>query len=175
MYKYRVGIVFGCFIPLHTGHRHLIETARQENDYCILAVAGYPGDRGEGCIPYDDRIRLIQQLYHDKPDCIVTNVNDHEIGLTGTFSETAWKTWSDELFRNAQEDKNDPNRIYTWYTGDPAYIEKLKQVLPDNHTFRLFDRGQIPYSGTQIRSDLQKYKHQIHPAFWSYLKKHNRV
>ena len=36
----KIGIVFGCFIPLHQGHEYLIDCAIKENDKIIIGVCG---------------------------------------------------------------------------------------------------------------------------------------
>ena len=169
-----VGITFGCFIPMHCGHTDMITKARRENDVTVIAVAGFPGDRGEGFLSYDERILLTQRSYNDQPDCIVTSVNDKTIGLTGTFSEQAWTIWSQELFQNAQLDPNDPDIRYSWYTGEENYIEKLIQIHP-NHRFILLDRQDIPVSGTQIRNDPNTFYRYIHPVFREYLIQKGRI
>ena len=38
--KRRVGITFGCFIPLHKGHLSIIKQAETENNSVILGVTG---------------------------------------------------------------------------------------------------------------------------------------
>ncbi len=90
----RIGIVFGCFIPLHDGHKKLINDAFRENDKVIIAVCGYDNDRGRDFIPFSDRYKLMCEKYED--DVIrVVKVDDHKIGLTGLFDNRSWIKWSD--------------------------------------------------------------------------------
>lgn len=46
----KIGITFGCFIPLHVGHMAMIERSVRENDRTIIAVCGYDDDRGKDFI-----------------------------------------------------------------------------------------------------------------------------
>lgn len=164
-----VGLVFGCFIPLHNGHKKLIETALKENDWVVIAVCGYDTDRGKDYIPFRDRIELMKKIYNTDKVRVV-EVDDHKIGLTGTFSKVAWIKWAIELFDNAAMRPGAPNIKYTWYTGEPSYAEKLKSIYPW-HNVKVFDRDKDTISGTKIRENLKKYKDQVDPTFLEYLKK----
>ena len=164
MSKERIGLCFGCFIPLHKGHLSMIERAKNENDRIVIGVCGYEGDRGQEYLPFEGRWKLMLRRYHDDKNVIITIVDDHEIGLTGTFSVDAWSIWGKEFFRNAWLDPNDESKEYTWYTGEASYIEKLQQVYP-NHNFVLLDRSEIQVSGTMIRENTDQYCDMIAPDF----------
>ena len=98
----KIGIVFGCFIPMHKGHESLIKRALDENDKIILAVCGYQADRGRDFIDFETRIRLVQKMYeNDKDRIIVIKIDDKKLGLDGTFTHENWVLWGDELFANA--------------------------------------------------------------------------
>ena len=60
----KVGVVFGCFIPLQKGHLSLIDKALK-NDKVIIGVCGYDLDRGKDFIPFKDRIELIKEIFKD--------------------------------------------------------------------------------------------------------------
>lgn len=162
------GIVFGCFIPMHTGHEGLIQMSRARHGRTLLVVCGYPGDRGDGFIPYGERISLTKQAFAGCPDVTVLSINDHEIGLTGTFSLEAWETWSRELFRKAGLSPADSD--FHWYTGEGDYVDKLKALYP-KHCFHLANRLENPISGTEIRKDWKSHQDKIHPIFLDYLER----
>lgn len=169
----KVGIYFGCFIPLHKGHWSIIQKAKKENDHIILGVCGYKNDRGEKFISFCDRIKLIKELFKDDKNTTISVVDDHKIGLTGTFSLEAWKIWSNELFNNSGFNPYDTRHQYTWYSGESSYIEKIKTIFPE-HKFSLVERNEIPISGTAIRNNPKKYKEGIHPLFAKYLSEGDR-
>ena len=73
----KIGIVFGCFIPLHKGHKRLINDAVRENDTVIIAVCGYDDDRGRDFIPFSDRYELMCEKYKDDDKIRVVKVDDH--------------------------------------------------------------------------------------------------
>lgn len=162
-----IGIVFGCYIPLHTGHMKLIDTVIRENDMTIIGVTGHDMDRGRDFVPFLRRVRLMQEIYGSHPSVCLSEVDDKKLGLTGTFSTDAWRLWCDELFSNAKHDLNLAHN-YTWYTGEQRYIDRISEIYPW-HNFRLADRTEVPLSGTAIRNDPVKYKNDIHPVYIRYM------
>ena len=162
----KVGIVFGCFIPLHQGHEYLIDCALKENDALIIGVCGKDTDRGQDFIPFRDRIKLMKKIYN-QPNIIISVVDDDKLQLDGTFTYDNWCKWSNELFTNANYNPNENQ--YTWYMGEPSYYEKLKLIFP-NHKIKVFDRNVNPLSGTKIRENLTEYTNSINKTFLEYIK-----
>lgn len=162
-----IGITFGCFIPMHTGHREMIHRSRCSHDLTIVAVSGYDGDRGDGFIPFRDRIILTKAIFSNEPDVKVVAVDDHKLGLTGTFSLSAWETWCKELFAQSGL-KPDALVSYHWYSGEASYLEKICSIYPQ-HQYHLLNRSEHPISGTLIRKDWTSYRDNIHPVFLKYL------
>ena len=136
----KVGIVFGCFIPMHKGHQYMIETALRENDRVALGICGYDADRGKDFIPFKDRQTIIKDKYANDNRFLLSVVDDKKIGLEGKFDENAWRIWGAEFFKNAHLDPNDSDIVFTWYTGEQRYIDELQKVYP-NHIFVLLNRN----------------------------------
>ena len=162
--KDSIGIMFGCFIPLHKGHMSLINQAISENDHVIIGVCGSNTDRGKDFIPFKDRLELMKKIY---PNQIVVPIDDEKIGMDGTFTLDNWKVWCQELFDQAACYPDWHN--YTWYTGEQSYVDKISQIYT-NHKFKLIDRQEIYISGTMIRENPKKYKDYINDTFYKYLK-----
>ena len=173
MNRERIGLYFGCFIPLHTGHLAAIQKASCENDRVLLGVCGYDTDRGQNFIPFKERIKLIRKKYRNEDSIIVTEIDDHKIGLTGTFSIDAWKIWCKEYFK-VYFDPFDDSKEYTWYMGEQSYIDKIRTIYP-HHNFVLLDRSDIQISGTMIRENPNQYRHMIDESFLQYLCQRNIV
>ena len=93
-----VGIFFGCFIPFHDGHLKLLSMAYENNDKVLLGVCGYDGDRGEGYIPFRDRVFLMNKICEQNEYVTLSVVDDKKIGLTGAFTTESWRKWCAELF-----------------------------------------------------------------------------
>ena len=164
----KIGITFGCFIPMHKGHKSIIKRSRAENDMTIIAVCGKESDRGKDFIPFRHRITLVRWMYSMQKDVRVVVVDDDKIGMDGTFTLNNWIIWAKELFDNAKLDPNNEENEYTWYTGDGSYKYKLEMAFP-NHKFTLLDRSVINISGTTIRENPEKYREMIDPIFEEYL------
>ena len=172
--KRRVGITFGCFIPLHKGHLSIIKQAETENNSVILGVTGHDMDRGRDVIPFLRRIQLMHTIFACHSNISIAEVDDRSIGLTGTFSLSAWEAWCRELFYTAGYYPDDPHCEFHWYIGEKDYIEKIQVLYPQHH-FHLMDRSIIPISGTAIRENPEKYGGYIHPVFLDYLKKNGQI
>ena len=172
--KRRVGITFGCFIPLHKGHLSIIKQAETENNSVILGVTGHDMDRGRDFIPFLRRIQLMHTIFACHSNISIAEVDDRSIGLTGTFSLSAWEAWCRELFYTAGYYPDDPHCEFHWYIGEKDYIEKIQVLYPQHH-FHLMDRSIIPLSGTAIREDPERYSGYIHPLFLDYLKKNGQI
>lgn len=166
----RIGIVFGCFIPLHKGHKHLIEEAIKDNDKVIIAVCGYESDRGKDFIPYSVRLNLMKNKYKDDKNIFVVGVDDKKIELTGKFDNASWKIWADELFYQYSLCPRYSYKVseFTWYTGELSYVRALSNIyVRDN--FKLFGRKKIDISGTKIRENYKNYLNYIDEDFREYL------
>lgn len=170
----RIGIVFGCFIPLHEGHMTLIRSAIDNSDHVIIAICGKDSDRGKDFIPFRDRIRLMKEKYEGSGTVKVVAVDDEKIGMDGSFSLHNWEVWGAELFSQAGVDPYDNGNTYTWYMGEPDYKKKLGDIYR-NHQMVLADRRMIPVSGTKIRSNVNENMNSIAPEFIEYLKKKGKI
>jgi len=162
-----IGIVFGCFIPLHRGHMTLINKALSECDKVIIGICGSDEDRGKDFIPFKHRIDLMKKAYNTDNITIVS-IDDKKLGLTGKFDRPSWEIWSKELFTNANVD---PNSDIRWYMGEQPYADRLSEIYP-NHEFTVLDRTKGIISGTAIRNaiNLKDFSSVIHPVFYEYLR-----
>ena len=168
-----IGIVFGCFIPMHRGHESLIERALAENDKIIIAVCGYKNDRGRDFLDFDTRYKLVTKMFEDQKDRVtVVLIDDKKLGLDGTFTHENWVLWGDELFSMAGISPD--SATFTWYTGEPSYVEKLGAIYPD-HIFKLVDRTIIKTSGTKSRENPGIHADDINEMFREYLAKTGKL
>ena len=164
-----IGIMFGCFIPLHSGHLNLIKKALSENDTIIIGVCGYEDDRGKDFLNFSERFNLITERFKDNKNIIIVKIDDRKLNLDGTFTLNNWIIWCNEMFTNAKINPFDKTIKFNWYTGEKSYIKKLNLIYP-HHTFNLIDRNIINISGTKIRNNFEKYKQYIDTYFYEYLK-----
>ena len=91
----KVGITFGGYCPMHMGHLDLIMRAKKENDICYVVVCGYDGEeRGEKIgLTLNRRYSLVKQMFKDDEQIKVLKVNDTELGIDESMSESNWDIW----------------------------------------------------------------------------------
>ena len=156
-----IGMVLGCFCPLHQGHLDLIMRAKKENDFCYIVVCGYKGDRGGDLLPLDKRYRYVCQEFANDENVKVIKVNDDEIGLDQSFSLANWKVWLKEVFNHMSlDDCYLSKRV--WYVAEKQYAEAL-EFHKEKAVY--VDRTLNLISGTMIRENPLKYWNKIAPAF----------
>lgn len=158
-----IGVVFGTFAPLHSGHQQEIYKAAALNDAVIIVVSGYKGDRGDEIgLDLNKRFRYLREAFADEEKFRITYINEDNIPRY----PDGWKPWSTELLRVVNEKlttENDHN--ITVYVGEKEYTTKLNELMPKNWNSVLSERQDIPVSGTAIRNDPVKYWNYINRVF----------
>lgn len=181
----RIGVTFGCYIPLHLGHARLIAKALQENNQVIIGVCGKDNDRGKDFLDFRTRIKLMKDKFKDDPRVIVVAVDDEKIHMDGTFTLENWKVWCKELFDQAGIDPYDDWNRFTWYMGEESYKEKISQIYP-RHEFCRLNRKPVTdeekarkdiveLSGTRIRNNPEQFSGFIDPDFLEYLREKHKI
>lgn len=159
----KIGMVLGCFCPLHQGHLDLIMRAKKENDLCYIVVCGYKGDRGGDLLPLDKRYRYVCQEFANDENVKVIKVNDDEIGLDQSFSLTNWRVWLYAVYQKMiKVDMWALPYDRTWYVAEKQYAESLEYY---DEKVVYVDRTLNPISGTMIRENPLKYWNNIAPTF----------
>lgn len=181
----KVGITFGGYCPMHTGHLDLIMRAKKENDLCYVIVCGYDNEprADEIGLTLNRRYSLVKQMFKDDEQIKVFKVNDTELGIDESMSESNWDTWlhcvEDQV--EALEEKIADEMIgwteYTWYVGEQSYVDSLEKRIYDrqkDNTFGIIDnvvyveRSKNPISATMIRENPIKYWNKIAWPFRQY-------
>lgn len=181
----KVGITFGGYCPMHTGHLDLIMRAKKENDLCYVIVCGYENEprADEIGLTLKRRYSLIKQMFKDDEQIKVFMVNDTELGIDESMSESNWDIWlrcvetQVEQFEETIENKLTGTTRYTWYVGEQSYVDSLNarryDVCQDN-MFVIVDevvhveRSINPISATAIRENPVKYWNKIAWPFRQY-------
>ena len=181
----KIGITFGGYCPMHTGHLDLIMRAKKENDLCYVIVCGYDNEprADEIGLTLNRRYSLVKQMFKDDEQIKVFKVNDTELGIDESMSETNWNIWlrcvedQVEKFEETIEDKLYGMTEYTWYVGEQSYVDSLKKRVYDrqkDNTFGIVDnivyveRSKNPISATLIRENPIKYWNKIALPFRQY-------
>ncbi|MEI7351377.1 multifunctional transcriptional regulator/nicotinamide-nucleotide adenylyltransferase/ribosylnicotinamide kinase NadR [Pectobacterium parmentieri] len=157
-YEKNIGIVFGKFYPLHTGHIYLIQRACSQVDE-LHVILGYDEPRDRLLFEnssmsqqptVSDRLRwLLQTFKYQK------NIHIHAFNEQGMEPYPhGWDVWSKGIQAFMQEKSITPNFVYTSEEQDAAqYREHLgiEAVLIDPQ------RSFMNISGSQIRHDPFRY------------------
>ena len=181
----KVGITFGGYCPMHTGHLDLIMKAKKENDLCYVIVCGYDNEprADEIGLTLNRRYSLVKQMFKDDEQIKVLKVNDTELGIDESMSESNWDIWLRcvEYQVEALEEKIADEMIgiveYTWYVGEQSYVDSLKMRRYDRRKDNVFgiidevvyvERSKNPISATMIRENPIKYWNKIALPFRQY-------
>lgn len=177
----KVGITFGGYCPMHMGHLDLIMRAKKENDVCFVVVCGYDGEeRGESIgLTLNRRYSLVKQMFKDDEQIKVLKVNDTELGIDESMSESNWDIWLDYVQQKIYMYELDKigSCTYTWYVGEESYVKALNKRVFDGklvYPFAIIDnvvyveRSKNPISATMIRENPIKYWNKIAWPFRQY-------
>jgi len=160
-YPYRqkvVGVIFGKFYPLHTGHIYLIQRAcSQVDELHIIMGHDEPRDRQlfeESAMSEQpttaDRLRwLLQTFKYQK------NIRIHSFNEEGVEPYPhGWDIWSQEISAFMAEKQINAQRVYTSEQDDATMFERylnIETIVVDAK------RSFINISGHQIRQDPFRY------------------
>lgn len=181
----KIGITFGGYCPMHTGHLDLIMRAKKENDFCYVIVCGYENEpRADDIgLTLKRRYSLVKQMFKDDEQIKVFMVNDTELGIDESMSESNWNIWlrcveeQVEKLEESIEDKLYGFTEYTWYVGEQSYVDSLKMRRYNKQTDNTFgivddvvyvERSKNPISATMIRENPIKYWNKIAWPFRQY-------
>ncbi|RLM24503.1 trifunctional nicotinamide-nucleotide adenylyltransferase/ribosylnicotinamide kinase/transcriptional regulator NadR [Brenneria alni] len=154
----KIGVVFGKFYPLHTGHIYLIQRACSQVDE-LHVILGFDEPRDRLLFEnssmsqqptVSDRLRwLLQTFKYQK------NIRIHAFNEQGMEPYPhGWDVWSKGIQAFMQEKSIEPNFVYTSEEQDaPQYREQLgiETVLIDPK------RSFMSISGSHIRHDPFRY------------------
>lgn len=168
-YSKGVGVVLGCFAPLHKGHLDLIYKAKKE---ClggvIVCCCGSDYDRGYPAMPLEKRYQMVREFFDEDPLVAVYALSDNEMGIAGYTDK--WDEWlegfaSRVVAANAGPEYGTLDFVrehITFYVGEKEYYDHLTRRGVKSF---LADRKINPISATMIRSNPIKYWDYI---AWTY-------
>ena len=181
----KVGITFGGYCPMHQGHLDLIMRAKKENDLCFVIVCGYDNEprADEIGLTLNRRYSLVKQMFKDDEQIIVLKVNDTELGIDESMSDSNWDIWLDDVHMKIVMYELDKFSVvgrtkYTWYVGEETYVDALGRRTYDKYAANpgypviddvvYVERSKNPISATMIRENPIKYWNKIAWPFRQY-------
>lgn len=158
-----IGVVFGTFAPMHSGHIELIHEAKKRHDSVIVIVSGYDGDRGEKVdLPLHRRFGFVRKVFTEDELVSIWKLDETDIPRY----PDGWKQWIekvDEILDNATTKKLEEIK-FTFYVGELEYKDTLKKLRPQYNVV-LKDRKENPISATKIRNNPYEYWNEIAQPF----------
>lgn len=144
-----VGFVFGKFMPLHTGHLHLINEAKQHVDKLYILVCSIMREPISGYLRY----HWLCNMYLHEKNIQVIHVQDEN----PQFPEDHPDFWT--IWKNTFENHL-PEPVHYLFTSE-LYGDKMASVMNITHILIDLERKNQPISATQIRTNPFQ--------FWSFI------
>lgn len=173
----KIGITFGGYCPMHQGHLDLIMKAKKENDICFVVVCGYDNEprANEIGLTLNRRYTLVKQMFKNDEQIKVLCVNDTNLGIDESMSDSNWDIWLDCVECGMNLNWRDFDYEFTWYVGEPHYVSSLNDrsngdiiSSPIIDKVVYVDRDENPVSATMIRENPIKYWNKIAQPFRQY-------
>lgn len=150
---HKTGFVVGKFLPCHTGHHYLIDTALEQCEKLMVAVVDDPTI---DTIPVELRQDWLQDRHPTSKVIVIKQ-------LQGKDNDSkAWADYTREIFYG-----DTPDVVFT----SEKYGETWAQELGCAHVQVDLDRMTIPCSGTAVREDPYKMWDFLCPPAKAYFTK----
>lgn len=153
-----IGLIFGKFYPLHTGHIYLIQRAYSKTDQLHI-IMGYDENRDKKLFKnssmskrptINDRLRWLLQTFKYQKNIFVHTFNEIDI----KSYPYGWELWSTKIKKFLKKNNIFPNYIYTSEEQDiknySIYLN-IKAISIDSK------RNFLNISGTKIRKNPFQY------------------
>jgi HTH-type transcriptional regulator, transcriptional repressor of NAD biosynthesis genes len=138
--QYKSAYIIGKFLPLHLGHKHLIDTALSKSDKVTLLVCSLKSEP----IPGDIRFNWAKEIYKNEPRINIINFQE-EVPQYPEEHPDFWKIWTDIGRKYCP----DMDVIFT----SELYGEPYSKYLGVKHELVDLERKTFPISGTKARTN----------------------
>lgn len=152
--KHRVGLIFGKFYPLHSGHIYLIEKALTQVDE-LHVMLGCEATRDKQLFEksrlprqpqVSDRFSWLKDTFKDRHN-IHIYISD-ETGIN--YYPNGWKEWSDSIKHILSENKIEPSVVFT---SEPQDITEHERYFGCPVVVIDANREFVNISATKIREN----------------------
>lgn len=161
---YDSAMVIGKFMPLHKGHKRLIEFARFQSHVTTVLVLGHKNE----FIPLKLRKKWLDEEYNNVPNMYIYDVEYDESKLNSS-SESDLKSsieWADYLMYYIKLHGIDV------IIGSEKYVQYMAEYLGIDYIIYDEERKHINISATEIKRDVIKNWDYLAPASKRYFAKH---
>lgn len=160
-----IGVVWGSFAPLHSGHIDLIANAKRNCDEALVVVCGYAGDKGYPKMTVEQRFQAVRAFYADDDLVTVIKFDEDELGIPRY--PNGWDAWLD-AFESYFAKRYPMHFTRLFYVGDSEYYNGLRErKIP----VTLVHRPDTAMSATKIRNASFDNWDHIAPTFRKFFTK----
>ncbi len=154
----RRGLVVGKFMPLHRGHQFLIDSAlAQVDELTVVVYDTFVDVETNRLMPVSKRAGWIQSLYPQ-----VTNV----VPRKDILPNVPYVEKDQPEYAQAYADDLAFLGSFTHVFSSENYGEPFAKALQADHIIVDMNRHLIPISGTEVRSDLFRYRAWLEPLVY---------
>lgn len=138
---------------------------------CYVVVCGYDNEprADEIGLTLKRRFSLVKQMFKNDEQIRVIMVNDTELGIDESMSDSNWNIWLNYVTKKITEGQI--GNKFTWYVGEESYktslIERAGEMWKINEIIYV-PRDINPISATMIRENPIKYWNKIAWPFRQY-------
>lgn len=166
----KLGVVFGTFAPMHTGHVDLITRAKRENDAVLVIVSGTNTERDRGTnvgLHLNRRFRYAREVFNGDELVLIDKLDEESM----PEYPNGWEPWLDELHNRIKKNTDYNFTDVTFYIGEDEYqkplLDYFDKEFDDTKTAHttLVERSSIPISASEIRENPLKYWRYITQPF----------
>lgn len=150
---YKSGVVIGKFMPLHKGHVHMLEFAKNTCEHLTILVDHLDGET----ISANKRVEVLKKTFPDSK--ITVKKVSKKMPQSPDEHPAFWDIWREEIRQNS------PDNLDV-IVGAMDYVKDLANVLSVDFLMIDKQRNFMPISATEIRDNPIKN--------WKYLAPHSK-
>ena len=161
---YKNAMVIGKFMPLHKGHKKLIDFARCNARTTIVLVLGHKNEY----IPLSLRKKWMDEEYKDIPNMFIYDVeyDENELNSSSESDKQSSIEWSEYLMYYIHLHGIDV------IVGSEKYVQYMAEYLGIDYIIYDEERKNINISATEIKKDVIKNWDYLTPAAKRYFAHH---
>jgi NadR type nicotinamide-nucleotide adenylyltransferase len=173
--SWNIGVVFGGYCPMHQGHFEAILKAKKECRNVFVVVCGYDNEprAKELGLTHEERVKLITDYFKGDEVIQVISVNDDELHIDQSESDSNWRIWvravRKQIFEFCDSDVDGDELFF--YVGEQRYYDAMKRIWNGRYNIPILvglnENGERinDISATKLREHPQKYWNKILPPF----------
>ena len=143
---------------MHRGHLDAIMKAKKQNDKVLLIVCGYNDEERALSLSLSlkERTNRVKRLFKKDEQIIVRSINDTELGIDESMSESNWDIWLHKVNSYINELQINCYDKITFYVAEPNYKKSIDKLTTNNKLGAL-SGGEKALTALALVFSIQKY------------------